>query len=112
MVDSITIVQFVVPLMVAVIFTMLSYMALKEKQADVGGFFSSLISAIGWFIFGLTWAGLATTEMLRGISYLWMALGLIFSVITLYLGLKMLTAIFGEKPSKPLLQMTHDTGEE
>jgi signal transduction histidine kinase len=108
MVDSLTIIMFAVPLVIAIIFTLLSIMSLKDKQADVVGFFSSLVSAVCWFIFSLTWSGIATSDIFLSVSYLWMALGYIFSIITLYVGMKMLVAIFGEKPTKPLLQMTQD----
>jgi hypothetical protein len=102
--------MFIVPLVMAVVFTLLSIMSLKDKQADVVGFFSSLISAVCWFIFSLTWSGIATSEIFRSVSYLWMALGYIFSIITLYVGMKMLLAILQEKPSRPLLQLANDDG--
>lgn len=111
MVDSISLVMFIVPLMVAIIFTMLSYMALKEKKADVGGLMSSLIASIAWFIFGLTWAGVATSEMFSSVAYLWEIFGVIFAIITLYTGLKMMGAIFSTEV-KPMLTMEADDSEE
>jgi signal transduction histidine kinase len=108
MVDAISILMFSTPMMIGLTFTLLSYIALKEKQADVVGFFSSLMSAICWFIFSLTWSGIATEEMFQNVSYLWMAMGTIFSVITLYIGMKMMLAIFKEKPTRPLMQMVRE----
>jgi hypothetical protein len=107
MVDAISIVMFIVPLMISVVFTMLAYVALKEKKTDVGGFMSSMLSAVGWFIFSQTWSYLATDEALRSIAFLWMALGIIFSVITVYLGMRMLLSVFDVK-QKPKLTMEED----
>jgi cytochrome c biogenesis protein CcdA len=111
MVDSISLVMFVTPLMVGIIFTMLSYMALKEKKADVGGLMSSLIASIAWFIFGLTWAGVATSDMFLSVAYLWEIFGVIFAIITVYTGLKMMGAIFQEN-TKPMLSMEADDRDE
>jgi hypothetical protein len=109
--SSLDLVMFVVPLMIAIIFTMLSYMALKEKKADVGGLMSSLIASIAWFIFGLTWAGVATSDMFLSVAYLWEIFGVIFAIITLYTGLKMMGAIF-EVVEKPKLTMEEDNRDD
>jgi hypothetical protein len=111
MVDSISLVMFVTPLLIGIIFTMLSYMALKDKKADVGGFMSSLIASIAWFIFAMTWVGVATSDMFSSVAYLWGTFGTIFAVITLYTGLKMLLSIF-EVKTKPLLTMESDDRDE
>jgi hypothetical protein len=109
--DSISLIMFISPLMIAIIFTMLSYVALKEKKADVGGLMSSLIASITWFIFGLTWAGVVTSDMFLSVAYLWEILGVIFAIITLYTGLKMMGAIFSTEV-KPMLTMEADNSDE
>lgn len=108
MVDSITLVMFVVPLMVAVIFSMLT-IAPKGKdkpQNLLSGalvtLLSSVLASIGWFIFGLTWPALATSEMLQSVGLLWFAIGIVFALFSAYVGLRMMGTIFETKPSSSL----------
>jgi hypothetical protein len=108
--DNITLTMFAIPMAVAILFTLLSYMELKKDKATVNGLMSSLIASITWFLFSLLWASSTTTDMFLSVAYLWSIFGVIFAVITLYTGLKMMGAIFQTK-SKPMLTMEEDNSE-
>lgn len=114
MADSITLIMFIVPLVIAVIFSLL---AVTPKSKDEpqnlfsGGLItllSSVLASIAWFIFGLTWPALATTEMLQSIGLLWFALGVVFALFAAYVGLRMMGSIFETKPSQTLTLKVDD----
>ena len=103
--------MFIVPLLVAIIFTMLSYTELKSEKADVGGVFAMMVASVTWFIFGLTWPAVATSDMFQSVAYLWYAFGIIFAVLAVYTGLKMMGVIF-QKEIKPMLTMEADDEDD
>lgn len=113
MTDNISLVMFAVPIAIAIIFTVLAILPKGENKngalfsVGVITFFSCLVGAIGWFISGLTWPALATTEMLSSIAYLWYGLGVILSIMTVYIGLRMLGEIF-ETKDQPRLRLVYD----
>lgn len=114
-IDDISLVMFVVPLAIAILFSVLALVAKGREQSQAESFSSPLIvflscllSSISWFIFGLTWPALATTEMFVAVGYLWYALGVIFAILTLYTGLKMMGDIFNEKQPRLVLKMDED----
>ena len=78
--DSITLIQFVVPFVMALIFTMLSLAHLKKP--DWLTVISCILASIGWLIFSLTWPAVSTTEMFQGVAYLFGAFFLIFAVLS------------------------------
>ena len=102
--------MFVVPLLMAIIFTMLAITSIKKP--DMTGFFASMISSITWFIFGLTWPAVATEDLFVSIGYLWYAVGTIFAILTLYMGLRMMGSIFEQKKTPRLAIQNNDSGEE
>ena len=103
--DSITLVQFIIPLMVSIIFTMLAVTSLKKP--DWLTVFYCILSSIGWMLFGLVWPAVSTMDMMLSIGYLWYAIGVIFAVLSLYSGLRLLGAI-GQEMKKPKLTMEPD----
>jgi hypothetical protein len=111
MTDSISLLMFTIPCLIAIIFSMMSLVELKNNKAQVTGIFSSLVASISWSIFGLLWPALSTQDMFVSIAYLWYAMATIFAVLTLYTGLKMMGAIFQEKPQQRLV-MVDDGGED
>jgi hypothetical protein len=107
--DSITLVEFIFPALVAIIFTMLAVTSLKKP--DWLTVFYCIMSGIGWMLFGLVWPAVTTTDMMLSIGYLWWAIGMIFCVLSLYSGLRLLGAI-GSEIQKPKLTMEADDREE
>lgn len=115
--DSISIVMFIVPLLLAIILTMLT---LTPKGADkphtifTGSmitFFSAMLASVCWFIFGLTWPAVATDAMFVSVAYLWYGIGVIFAVFTIVSAFKMVTAYFdNHKPEQ--LKLVRDDGAE
>lgn len=110
MVDSITLVMFIVPLMTAVIFSMLT-IAPKGKEKAQNLFsssmvtlLSSILASISWFIFGLTWPALATSEMMQAVGLLWYAMGIIFALFAAYVGLRMMGTMFETEVPKLVLK--------
>lgn len=89
---------------------MLSLVSLKEP--DLTGLFSSILSSISWFIFGLTWPAVATTDMFVTVGWLWYAVGVIFALLAFYMGLRMMGQIFGVKTRRLVLQDTEKEEEE
>ena len=117
MVDSISLVMFVVPLMTAIIFSMLTLVPKgKDKPSNIFSgslitLLSSILAAISWFIFGLTWPALASSDMFVSIGYLWYIVGIVFSLFAAYVGFRMMGTIFETK--QPRLQLEEvDDGEE
>jgi TRAP-type C4-dicarboxylate transport system permease small subunit len=109
--DGISLIQFIVPLLIAVIFSALTLMPKgKEKASNIFSnsiitFFGAIIASISWFIFGLTWPALATTELLVTVAYLWFGIGIIFVVITIAVGIRMLnTALEVKQPRLSIQQ--------
>jgi hypothetical protein len=107
--DSITLVQFIVPLLVAIIFTMIAItgMGVKKKQHSLVDLMSCLIASISWFFFGLVWPAVTTTDMFLSIAFLWFGFGVIFAVFTFYIGMRMIGAIF-ETKTKSILQIQNN----
>ena len=73
--------------------------------------FYCLMSAIGWMLFGLVWPAVSTMEMMQSIGLLWWAIGMIFSVLTVYSSLRLLGAI-GQEMAKPRLSMEEDNRDD
>lgn len=107
--DSITLVMFILPALIAIIFTMLAIMGLdvKKKQHSLVDLMSNLIASISWFIFGLVWPAVATDDLFLSISWLWFGFGTIFAVFTFYIGMRMIGAIF-ETKTKSILQIQNN----
>lgn len=116
MATSVDLVMFVVPLMMAVVFSMLTLAPKgKDKPNNVFSgimvtFMSSLIASISWFIFGLTWPAIATDVLFVSVAYLWYAIGVIFAVFTLAIGVRMLGPVFNER-EEPRLRLQESDGE-
>ena len=107
--DSISLVQFIVPLLISIIFTMLAVTSLKKP--DWLTVFYCILSAIGWMLFGLVWPAVSTMDMMQSIGLLWWAIGVIFCVLSLYSSLRLLGAI-GAEVQKPKLSMQADDRDE
>jgi hypothetical protein len=107
--DSITLVEFVFPALLSLIFTMLAVTSLKKP--DWLTVFYCILSSVGWMLFGLVWPAVSTMDMMLSIGYLWWAIGAIFAVLALYSGLRLLGAI-GQEMQKPKLSMVPDDRDE
>jgi|WetSurMetagenome_2_1015567.scaffolds.fasta_scaffold80122_4 hypothetical protein len=107
--DSISLVQFVIPLLLSIVFTMLAVTSLKKP--DWLTVFYCVLSGIGWMLFGLVWPAVSTMEMMQSIGLLWWAIGLIFCVLAVYSSLRLLGAISREV-AKPKLTMEEDNRDE
>ena len=107
--DSITLVQFITPLLLSIIFTMLAVSTLKKP--DWLTVFYCILSAVGWLLFGLIWPAVTTTDMMVTIGWLWYGIGVIFCVLSVYSSLRLLGAI-GSEIQKPKLTMEADDREE
>ena len=107
--DSITLVEFILPAMVSLIFTMLAVSSLKKP--DWLTVFYCILSSVGWMIFGMMWPAVSTMDMMLSIGYLWWAIGVIFAVMALYSSLRLLGAI-GRELQKPKLTMESDDRED
>lgn len=116
MVDGVTLIQFTVPLIMALVFSVLTITPKgKDKPNNVFSgimvtFMSSLIASISWFIFGLTWPAIATDVLFVSVAYLWYAIGIIFAVFTLAIGVRMLGPVFNER-EEPRLRLQESDGE-
>lgn len=101
--DSISIVQFSIPLVVALIFSLLTLVPKGDDEQStiyVGSlvtFFSGLVACICWFVFGLTWPAVSSDVLFVSVAYLWYACGVVFGVLALYAGFRMLSAMFDNK---------------
>ena len=106
--DGISIIMFVVPLMLGVLFSILTLVPKgrdKPNTIFTGSlvtFFSSMLASICWFIFGLTWPAVATDVLFVSVAWLWFAVGIIFTVFTLVAAFKLVTAYFDNKKPKRL----------
>jgi membrane-associated HD superfamily phosphohydrolase len=114
--DSISLIMFIVPMVTAIIFTPLTLLP-KDKDKSHTIFsgatitlMSAILTSISWFIFGLTWPAVATSELFVTVAYLWYAVGLIFAVFALVVGLRMLGPVFETK--KPRLVLMQGDEEE
>lgn len=106
--------MFIVPLLMAIIFSLLAIVGLdvKKKQHSVVDLMSSLIASVCWGIFGLVWPAVATDAMFVSIAFLWYGFGTIFMVITIYIGIRMIGAIFETKTTPILTIQNNDHPEE
>ena len=118
MVDAISIVMFVVPLMTAIIFSMLT-LAPKGKDKPSNLFsgalvtlFSAILASISWFIFGLTWPALASSEMFVSVGYLWYVIGIVFALFAAYVGFRMMGTIFETNQPQLAIQQNKSYDEE
>jgi hypothetical protein len=113
--DSISLVMFIVPLLMAIIFTTLTLTPKgKDKPHNIFSgamvtLMSAILASISWTIFGITWPAVATSEMFVTVAYLWYAVGLIFAVFALVAGLRMLGPAFETK--KPRLLVIEEEEE-
>ena len=115
--DAITLLMFYTPLIIAILFTLIAVAPKgKDKSYNVFSgsmvtFLASLVAAICWFVFGLTWPAVATSVLFVTIGYLWYALGIIFAVFTITVGIMMLRASF--EADKPRLTIQkNDDGDD
>jgi hypothetical protein len=81
------------------------------KKPDWLTVFYCMMSAIGWMLFGLVWPAVSTMDMMQSIGLLWWAIGMIFSVLTVYSSLRLLGAI-GQEVAKPKLSMEADDRDD
>jgi ABC-type dipeptide/oligopeptide/nickel transport system permease subunit len=114
--DAISLVMFIVPMLMAIIFTSLTLTPKgKDKPHNIFSgalitLMSAILASISWFIFGLTWPAVATDELFVTVANLWYAVGLIFAVFALVAGLRMLGPIFETR--KPRLVLMQGDEEE
>ncbi len=109
--------MFIVPLLLAVLFSVLTLIPKgKDKPSGIFSgamitFMCSLLAAICWMIFGLTWPAVATVGLFISIAYLWYAISVIFVIFTFYVALRMLGPTLDT--GQPRLSLERDDdGEE
>lgn len=112
--DAISLVMFIFPAILALIFTLIAIAPKgRDKSYNVFSgsmvtFLASLVASICWFVFGLTWPAVATTALFVTIAYLSYALGIIFAVFTITVGVMMMRASFDAKKPRLTIQKNDD----
>ncbi len=85
--DSISTIMFSFTFLMGFVFSLLGLFELKhalnDKEAPAIGFILCILSTVVWFIMGLFWPAVATTEMFVPLGWLWYGFGLIFMFATL-----------------------------
>jgi hypothetical protein len=109
MTDGISIVMFIVPMSLAILFSLMTIITMKNP--DYRTVMASIIASISWSIFALTWPALATMDMFVSVAYLFYALSIIFAVFAVAFGLRMMGAIF-ETKEQPRLRMVEDNDND
>jgi predicted tellurium resistance membrane protein TerC len=88
--DSTSIIMFAMVFMVAFVFSLIGLMefagSLEKKKASYIGLITSILAAIIWMVFSLIWTASSTVAMFVPFGYLWTALTVTFTAISLASG--------------------------